>query len=72
MSIDEYADGCYCCKFWKAISGATWFGFGFCRRYAPRPVSLGGLSDVSYDPEHIMGEWPKTAGEDYCGEFEHE
>ncbi len=77
--------GCRTCSNWQAtedfldrIDPATKdqkVQLGFCRRYAPRPVTAesdAGTSrdDSGRDGPEIGCHWPKVGSDDWCGEWD--
>lgn len=54
---------CCDCVFFDAIDNQL--EEGFCRRYAPKPISISEESEFS----SIESRWPKVSYYDYCGEF---
>ena len=54
---------CFRCKHWDSFADVrTRSGEGLCRVRAPVTVLFGGGTNYA--------EWPRTGGEDWCGEFE--
>ena len=59
-------DRCERCRFWEPDSLTTLPDFGDCRRHAPfvkKPTREGCVIST-------RGEWPYTAADDFCGEFQ--
>jgi len=38
---------------------------GYCRRHAPKPATQSPLAEST----NLDGVWPRTSGEDWCGEW---
>lgn len=55
---------CQKCRFFEAGAG---FKEGYCRRYAPRPVSV---MDDGGQPADCITFFPRVHVEDFCGEWE--
>ena len=53
---------CSCCKFWKRDDGEDSKQMGLCRRNPPAFA-------VNNDWNSIMGVWPPTQEDAWCGEF---
>lgn len=56
-------DICRKCKWW--VPALDEVRLGCCKKNAP--VLLFQIGDSSYEPR---AEWPETADEDFCGQFE--
>jgi hypothetical protein len=54
--------GCAECAFYDKAGPVA--GWGYCRRYAPRPLVL---TEVE-DNDDRWTCWPRVAGDDLCGE----
>lgn len=54
---------CDTCRYWQQEEKEGW---GFCHRYAPRPV-VSGLIDDGIEP--TIARWPVTAATAWCGEW---
>lgn len=54
------------CGTCKHFDSGMEVGYGVCRRYAPRPLSL---KESDNDPL-LRATWPKVHSGEYCGEFE--
>lgn len=65
---------CRQCRFWE-IFPADDADYGFCRRYAPRPLSLpvpAAIDLQKRDLTFLLGcqvVWPQTSRDDSCGEY---
>jgi hypothetical protein len=55
---------CEKCKFWKHDDKIP--STGFCRRYAPRPISTHPVDG----PDFVDAVWPRTKDMDLCGEWQ--
>ena len=66
MTEDNQSDSCEKCKFWLSDDYCIHTGVpvGYCRRNAPRPLSV-----IATD-EPLYCLHPLTSPDDWCGEFE--
>ena len=58
-------DPCQHCKFWSNNHPVK--GYGYCRRYAPRPVSK--EDACATEVMGVIVGWPVTYEDEGCGEF---
>jgi len=63
--MTERIERCETCKFWMGPHPSHYpDNRGGCRRYAPRPLSIGN------DSEHFgLWTWPMVCPDQWCGEF---
>jgi hypothetical protein len=69
---EDNVASCETCRFWEAISEDG--GMGECRRHAPTlhiqgHIEVYGRSE-GYPTDALEGMWPRTAHNDWCGEFQ--
>lgn len=68
--MSETRAACAICRFWHKVStqeeSELADGEGFCRRRAPTAKAVEDAALEEFDAV-----WPKTAGVDWCGEYEH-
>jgi hypothetical protein len=65
------SDACANCRFWfpkYGVNDRRSYGPGYCRRHAPRSPLL--VATDHYAASELDGFWPKTKGEDWCGDYE--
>jgi hypothetical protein len=55
---------CGTCPYFEA--SVTKLGYGWCYRYAPRPLVVPETDGPV--PSNAMARWPETGDEDWCGE----
>ena len=64
MNLDDNADTCDRCRYWEHHIDDQLGAYGFCRRHAPRAVTISKAAEFE-------ARWPITHESEWCGEHRH-